>query len=125
MTKVITMKYNKIILLFSLLLGLIANAVQADGYQTDSYSFGIISAVYQDELRMVINDSSINFNSISNLRDQYGETILNISGELKKGVYVKFQSSPSSNSSSFLIGLQIISEQEFNQYQEEKRNNTH
>ena len=117
------MKFNNIIVLFSLLFGLFSHAALAGEYKSESYSFGQISAVYQSELRMVINDSSINFNSVSELRDQYDETILNISGDLKKGVYVKYQTSPTSNSTHFLTGLKIISKDEFDQYHEELRKN--
>jgi len=119
------MKYTKILILFSFMFGMISNTVQADDYQSNTYSFGVINAVYQNELRIVINDSSINFNSVSDLRDQYDETILNISGELKKGVYVKYQTSQTSNSTKFLTNLKVISKYEFDEHQENERKDDH
>jgi len=79
--------------------------------------YGVVDAVYADELRFVINDESITYSSASQIIDKKGKTLLKKTDSLL-GKYVKYHYSPTYNSALFLIDLKVISDLEYNQAME-------
>lgn len=112
------MKY-KINATVLLLVILFCSMIQADNSPSqtstaDDDFYGQFDAVYPDELRLIINDKSIDYSNISHFLDSRGNTILNINESIQRGSYIKYHISPTSDSDFLLIDLKIISEEEYN-----------
>ncbi len=109
------MKHNKVLIISALLLGLFCHNAYSDDVESESDSYGVIDALYPEEYRIIIDDRSFYYNSQSDLRNKRGETILNISSLLQKGIFVKYHFLPAEKPALFLVNLKIISEQELNE----------
>lgn len=52
--------------------------------------YGKIDAVYADELRIIINDTNLNYSHSSQLLRQNGRAISRVDRELKQGSYIRY-----------------------------------
>jgi len=71
--------------------------------------YGKIDAVYSDELRLIVNDTNLNYSHGSQLLKKNGHAISRIDRELKQGSYIRYSVS-SGIEFPQLKKLQIISE---------------
>ncbi len=124
--KASTMKTNKIIQLFFLIslfgsANIMAKDSMSGNSATFSDTYGIIDAVYPEEMRLVINDMSIEYRRDSSFFKANGDDITRIKRTLPKGTPVIYQLAKKS-SFIFLRGLKIISMRE---YKNSQRNDDH
>lgn len=84
--------------------------------------YGQIDAIYPEELRIIIEDRSFNYNNQSLFEEGSGNTILNIGRSIRPGLYAKYHTLPTTFSDFLLIDLTIISEKQFNDAQNEPNN---
>lgn len=110
------MKNTHLLLGLIIMLGSICQSAYSDPRFTHIH-YGVVDAVYPDELRFVINDESITYSSVSQILDEKGETLLKKTDSLL-GKYVKYHYRPTQNSALFLIDLKVISDDEFKKYKE-------
>ncbi len=111
------MKIHKIIQLFFLIsLFGSTNIMAKDSISGNSATFadayGIIDAVYPEEMRLVINDRSIVYKRESSFFKANGDIIARIKKNLPKGTPVVYQLAKKS-SFIYLRGLKIISMREY------------
>jgi hypothetical protein len=124
------MKNKIIITLMLLFLMSICSKIYAKNFPSkdslaDTDFYGQIDTIYPDELRVIIDDISYYYSNKSLFLDLNGNTVINIDRSIEPDLYVKYHISPISNSSFFIIDLKVISENEYNNAEEEVRANTH
>ena len=98
----------------TILLGFICQSAYSNPRLNDIH-YGVVDAVFTDELRFVISDKSITYSSASQILDEKGKTLLKKTDSLL-GKYVKYHYyRPTYDSAPFLIDLKVISDDEYNQ----------
>ena len=108
------MKNKRLLTGLAILLGFISQSVHSDPRLNDIH-YGVVHAVFTDELRFVINDQSINYTSASQITDMKGKTLLKKTDSFL-GKHVKYHYyRPTHDSAPFLINLIVISDDEYNQ----------
>ena len=110
------MKNKRLLTGLAILLGFICQAASSNPHLNNIH-YGVVDAVFTDELRFVINDQSITYSSASQILNEKGETLLKKTDSLV-GKYVKYHYRPTYNSTPFLIDLKIISDDEYKQARE-------
>jgi len=110
------MKNKNLLTGLTILLGFICQSARSDSL-LNGIHYGVVDAVYTDELRFVINDESISYSSASQILDVKGKTLLKKTDFLL-GKYVKYHYSPTYNLAPFLTDLKVVSDDEYNQARE-------
>lgn len=113
--------YTLIINILALYLSISSSYTFAD----DNMNYGTIDAFYPEELRIVIDDISVYFDSRSNFIGYSGNRLTNLDTTKLKGKLVKFHMVPNGKESLLLLDLTLISESEFNQDKEQDQADEH